>query len=297
VLVFFLLRAVIPTDTVDLMIASQGANDPEQAARLRQELGLTGSLPGQYLRWLGALVQGDFGTSLVSRQPVAAELGARLPVSIELGLGALVLTLLLGVPIGILSAARQDTWLDYGLRGGAIFAFSVPDFWAATLVLVGASMWFGWAPPLTYQPLWVDAPAHLGSMALPMLLLALAPIGSLARLVRTQVLEVTRQDFVRTARAKGLAPGPVYTRHVLRNALLPIATLVGLQLPRLVAGTVIFERIFGLPGVGRYLVDAVSRLDYPVILATNLVFGLALVLSNLVVDLSYAWIDPRIRLR
>lgn len=296
-LVFFLLHAVVPTDTVDVLVAFYGINDPALADQLREEFGLRGSLPSQYVDWASGLVRGDLGTSLFTKRSVASELGRRLPISLELSLAALCLTLLIAIPIGMLSAIRQDTPVDYVLRGGAVLTNALPDFWAATLVLVFGSVWFGWAPPLEYRPLWVNPGEHLRLMAVPIVLVALAPIAAMVRLVRTQVLEVARQDYVRTARAKGLSARHVYLRHVLRNSLLPIITLIGLQLPRLIAGTVIFEQIFGIPGVGRYLLQAIGRLDYPVIQSTNLVIGLFLILTNLVVDLSYAWVDPRIRLR
>jgi peptide/nickel transport system permease protein len=296
-LIFFLLHAVTPTDTVDILVSYHGANDPDLAAQLREEFGLSDSLPRQYLRWTGDLAQGDLGTSLVSRKPVGDELAERLPVSVQLGAGALLLTVLVAVPVGMVSAAMQDSPVDQVLRGGSILNLSLPDFWAATLVLVFGSVWFNWAPPLEYAHFWERPLANVQILAVPVALMALAPIGSMVRLVRTQMLEVTRQDYVRTARAKGLRSRDVYLRHVLRNSMLPVVTFIGLQLPRLVAGTVIFEQIFGLPGVGRYLLEAIGRLDYPVILATNLVFGLLLILANLIVDLSYAWIDPRIRLR
>jgi peptide/nickel transport system permease protein len=297
VLVFVLLHVAIRADTVDLLIAQYQSNDPTLADRLREEFGLNASLPQQYLRWAGNLLRGDLGTSLFTRRPVAEELAYRLPTSIEVGLGALLLTAIVAIPIGVISAARQDSLPDYVLRGGAILIDAVPGFWAATLVLVLGTASIRIAPPLEYRQLWENPAANLAIVAAPAVLLGLQPIGSVVRLVRTQVLEVVRQDYVRTARAKGLAVRPVYVRHVLRNAMLPVVTVLGLQLPRLVAGTVIFETIFGLPGVGRYLLDAIGRLDYPVIQATNLVFGLTLVLSNLLVDLSYAWLDPRIRLR
>ncbi len=296
-LVFFLLHVAIRADTVDILIAQYQSNDPGLADRLRREFGLNTSLVTQYLRWAGNLAHGDLGSSLFTRRTVTSELAHRLPTSVEVGLGAMLLTIVVALPIGVLSAVKQDSLPDYVLRGGAILIDAVPGFWAATLVLVFGSVWFGWAPPLAYRQLWEDPVANLKIMLAPVILLGLQPIGSLVRLVRTQVLEIARQDFVRTARAKGLASRQVYTRHVMRNALLPVVTVLGLQLPRLVAGTVILETIFGLPGVGRYLLDAIGRLDYPVIQATNLVFGLTLVLSNLAVDLSYAWIDPRIRLR
>lgn len=296
VLVFFLLHAAVKTNTVDILIGEYGTNDPALAQQLRQEFGLTGSLFSQYLRWAGDLARGDLGSSLFTKRTITSELGARLPTSLELGAGALLLTIVIAIPIGVISAVRQDSLPDYVLRGGAILINALPGFWAATLVLVFGSVWFGWAPPLNYRTLWEDPAANIKIMITPMILLGLSPIGGMVRLVRTQVLEVARQDYVRTARAKGLAPRTVYVRHVLRNSMLPIVTVIGLQLPRLIAGTVIFEQVFGLPGVGRYLLDAIGRLDYPVIQSTNLVFGVLLIVSNLLVDLSYGWLDPRIRL-
>jgi peptide/nickel transport system permease protein len=296
-LVFFLLHVAIKTDTVDLLIAEYGTNDPGLAKQLRDEFGVSGSLPKQYFHWVGNLATGDLGSSLFTKRAITSELRYRLPTSLELGIGALILTLVIAIPIGIISAVRQDSLPDYVLRGGAILIDVIPGFWLATLILVFGSLWFGWAPPLQYKPLLEDPLANIRIMAVPMILLGLSPAGSMIRLVRTQVLEVMRQDYVRTARAKGLATVPMYSRHVLRNSLLPIVTVIGLRLPTLVAGTVIFEQIFGLPGVGRYLLDSLQRLDYPVIQSTNFAFGLLLILSNLVVDISYGWIDPRVRFR
>lgn len=296
-LVFFLLHVAIKTNSVDLLLAEYGSNDPAYAKQLRDEFGLSASLPSQYFHWVGNLAKGDLGRSLFTKRAITAELRNRLPISLELGIGALVLTLVTAIPIGIISAVRQDSLPDYVLRGGAILIDVVPGFWLATLLLVFGSLWFGWAPPLQYKPLWDDPVANIRIMMVPMVLLGLSPSGSMIRLVRTQVLEVMRQDYVRTARAKGLATVPLYSRHVLRNSLLPIVTVIGLRLPALVAGTVIFEQIFSLPGVGRYLLSSLQRLDYPVIQSTNFIFGLLLIMSNLAVDLSYGWIDPRVRFR
>ncbi len=293
--VFFLLHAVIKTDTVDVLVAQYGTSDPAYAQKLREEFGLSGSLVTQYVRWVGQMAKGNLGDSLYTRRGVASELKDRLPVSVELALGALFLTIVIAIPIGIFSAARQDSVPDYIFRGSAILMYAVPGFWLATLILVFGSVWFGWAPPLGYKTPWSDPVANIKIMILPMILLGLLPVGGMVRLVRTQVLEVIRQDYVRTARAKGLAARSLYLRHVLRNSMLPIVTVVGMQLPALIAGTVIFEQVFALPGVGRYLLESVQRLDYPVILATNVVFGLMLIVSNIVVDLSYGVIDPRIR--
>ncbi len=296
ILIFFLLRVIIPVDVVDIASGETEQVDPERDARLRKEFGLDGPLPVQYVRWLGNVMTGDFGKSFFTGRSVTSELIDRVPTSLELGSGALVITLVFAIPIGLLSAARQDSLPDYVARGGAIMFYAIPGFFIAILVLVYGSKWFGWAPPIEYHDLWVDPVANLKQMATPMIILGLSPIGTLIRLVRTQVLEVIRQDYVRTARAKGLNTRDIYFRHVLRNSLLPIVTVIGLQLPRLVAGTVIFESIFLLPGVGRYLLESLQRLDLYVILATNLFFGTLLVISNLAVDISYALIDPRIRL-
>jgi len=294
--VFVVLRAVVPVDAVDLKFASAGGSDPERAKQLREEMGLTGPLPVQYLRWASRLVQGDLGTSFYTGRSVVEELKMRLPTSLEVGLGALIITVVVSIPVGILSAVRQDSFIDYLSRGGAILIYAIPGFWIATLVLVFGSLWFNWAPPTSYQEIWVDPVGNLQQVLIPTLLLGLAPIGTLVRLVRTQVLEVIRQDYVRTARAKGLPSRLVYTRHVLRNTLLPIVTVIGLQVPNLLAGTVIFEQVFVLPGVGRYLLEAVQRLDLFVLMGTNLFFGSLIVFSNLAVDVSYALIDPRVRL-
>ena len=294
--VFFVLRVVIPIDAVDLKFASAGVSDPEKAKELRQELGITGPLAVQYLRWAGRLASGDFGKSFYTGRTVAEELILRVPTSLEVGLGALLITIVIAIPVGILSAVRQDSFADYISRGGAILFYAIPGFWIATLILVFSSLWFNWAPPTEYHDLWVDPWANLKQVALPIVLLGLSPIGTLIRLVRTQVLEIIRQDYVRTARAKGLPSRTVYTRHVLRNSLLPIVTVIGLQVPNLVAGTVIFEQVFVLPGVGRYLLDAVQRLDLFVLMATNLFFGTLIVMANLAVDVSYGFIDPRVRL-
>ena len=294
--VFIVLRIVVPVDAIDLRFASAGVSDPERARQLREQLGLTGSVPVQYLRWAGGLLRGDLGTSLYTGRTVVEELAMRLPTSLEVGMGALLITVVVSIPIGIMSAVRQDSFIDYVARGGAIFIYAIPGFWVATLVLVFGSLWFNWAPPTSYQEIWVNPIGNLKQMLIPTLLLGLAPIGTLIRLVRTQVLEVIRQDYIRTARAKGLSSRLIYTRHVLRNSLLPIVTVIGLQVPNLLAGTVIFEQVFVLPGVGRYLLEAVQRLDLFVLMGTNLFFGSLIVLSNLVVDVSYAVIDPRVRL-
>lgn len=293
-LLFVLLSEVLPVDVVDIAVAESGGGLEAEAA-LREKYGLEGPLVVRYVKWVGRVVSGDLGTSFYTGRSVTEELLARAPVSLELGIGSLALTVLCAIPIGMISAAKQDSAADYLARGGAILFYAVPGFWVATLILVFGSLWFNWAPSVAYQQLWEDPRANILQVILPMLILGLQSIGTTTRLVRTQVLEVLRQDYVRTARAKGLSSRDVYFRHVLRNSMIPLVTVVGLQLPRLVAGTVIFETIFVLPGVGRYLLDALQRLDFYVVLGTNLFFATLLVVANLLVDISYGLIDPRIR--
>jgi peptide/nickel transport system permease protein len=295
-LIFLALRLIVPIDAFELAYSENGS-DPARVQQLREEFGLTGSLAGQYLRWVGGVLQGDLGTSFFSRKPVTEELLARVPTSLELGLGALAITLVLAIPIGIMSAARQDTWPDYLTRGGAILFYAIPGFWIGILVIVFSSLLFGWAPSSQYRTLWEDPAANLRHIWLPMVILGLNSTGVMIRLTRTQVLEVVKQDYIRTARAKGLSTRDIYARHVLRNSLLPIVTVVGLQVPSIVSGTLIFEQLFLVPGVGRYLLQALQRLDIYVVLGTNLFFGTVIVMSNLIVDLTYGFIDPRIRLR
>jgi peptide/nickel transport system permease protein len=296
-LVFVALRVALPTDVIDRIVGEYGRNDVERQQRLRQSLGLSASLPQQYLRWLGDLARGNFGRSLHSGIPVTTEMRRRIPVSLELGLVGLASSVLLAIPIGMVAAAQQDRWPDYILRGAAILLNAVPGFWIAILVLTFGSIWFQWAPPIKFRYLYEDPWEHLKIMLTPALLIGLTPSGGLIRLVRTQMLEVLRQDYIRTAHAKGLLPRTVFFRHALRNSLIPVVTVIGLSLPTIVAGTVIFESIFIIPGMGRYLVDSVNNLDYPVIQATNLFFAVLIVAANLAVDISYAYLDPRIRYR
>ena len=293
--VFFAIRVLMPTDLVDIAMGDQRGHDVALERQMRKEFGLDGPLAIQYLRWVGGALQGDLGTSFLSKRSVTSELLYRVPTSVELGLGALSITVVFAVPLGMMSAVRRDTLPDYLARGSAILFYAVPGFWVAILVLVFGSVLFSWAPSREYKTLWSDPVANLRHVFLPMMILGLHSIGTMTRLVRTQVLEVIQQDYVRTARAKGLDTRALYSRHVLRNALLPIVTDIGLQVPAVVAGTVIFEQIFLIPGVGRYLLDSLQKLDIYVVLGANLFFGSLLILSNLAVDILYGVIDPRIR--
>ena len=304
ILIFLLLRVFLPASVIDLIIGEYGRNDPELRAALEKQLGLSGQLYNQYFDWIGVswfwggptgLLQGNLGESLHSGRPVLGELKRRMPVSFELGLWGQFWAVVIPVPLGVFAALRQDKFADYGLRSVAIMLAAVPGFWIAVLVITFGSIWFNWAPPINFRTLTEDPIAHLKIMFLPALIIGLQPSGGLIRLVRTQMLEVLRQDYIRTAHAKGLSQTTVLYKHALRNALIPIVTVIGIGLPQIVAGTVIFEQIFIIPGMGRYLVDAVTNLDYPVIEGLTFIFAVLLMVSVLLVDISYAFLDPRIR--
>ena len=291
--VFSIVR-LLPGDIVRLMVAEQNYAVDEH--ELRGKLGLNDPVPIQFGKWAGNVLTGDLGQSLWTRRAISTELRQRFPVTLELGLYSVLIGLLVALPIGILSAIRQDTWLDYFCRSFSIGMISIPGFWLATLLLVFPLIWWGWTPPLTYVG-WTDNPVdHLYYFFWPALLLGMGLSGTTMRLTRNQMLEVLRQDYVRTAHAKGLRERSVILGHALKNALIPVVTVVGLQVGFVVSGTVIFETIFGIPGVGRFYFEAINFRDYPTIQATALFIALTIVLSNLAVDLTYAVIDPRIRL-
>lgn len=296
-IVFTLLRVVMPIvygDAVDIIAGEYGHTDPARAQALRDEYGLSSNLATSYLKWAGGILRGDLGHSLFNGRPVTLEMKNRLAVSVELGLVGLLSGLLFSIPMGIAAAVAQDRWPDYGLRTFAILLNSLPGFWLAILIITFGSKWFNWAPELHFKYLTEDPIAHIKIMWLPALLIGLTPSAGLVRIVRTQMLEVMRQDYIRTAQAKGLAPRAVIFRHAMRNSLIPVVTVVGLSLPGLIAGTAIFESIFSLPGMGLYLVGSVQSLDYPVIMSTVFIFAILIVLANLIVDLSYPLLDPRI---
>jgi peptide/nickel transport system permease protein len=291
-LVFSMLR-LLPGDVVKLMVAEQNYAADENA--MRRQLGLHEPIPVQFGRWLGGIVTGDMGRSLWTKQPISEELLNRFPVSIELGIYAIVFGQLIALPVGVISAIRQDSWIDFSFRSFAIFLISVPGFWLATLLLVLPLIWWGWTPPLKYIK-WGENPLdHLYYFFWPALLLGAGLSGTTMRLMRNQMLEVLRQDYVRTAHAKGLRERSVIGRHALKNALIPVVTVVGLQVGFVVSGTVIFETIFGIPGIGRFYFQAITFRDYPAVQATALFIAIAILATNLVIDVTYALIDPRIR--
>lgn len=293
-LVFAAVR-FLPGSAVDIIASTSTVGGPDARAQVRHELGLDESVPVAYVRWLGDIATGDLGKSLINGQSIGAYIKEGLPVSIELGLMSLAFGIVFGVPIGVISAVAQDRWLDIVLRTVAILLLAVPGFLWATIVIVLSSRLWNWNPPITYIK-FTDDPIHnLGQFALPAVILGFSSAAALMRFTRTAMLEVYRQDYVRTARAKGLAENVVILRHALRNAMVPIVSVVGIFLAYIVGGTVIFEQIFQLPGLGRFLLSEVNTRDYPGVQAISLIFATTVVLVNLVTDLSYTFIDPRVR--
>jgi peptide/nickel transport system permease protein len=285
---------LIPGDVVTLMVGeNQYGGNPDE---LRHLLGTDRPFLVQYATWIGGVLRGDFGDSLWSGRSALEEFRHRMPVTLELGLLTIALSAAVSIPVGVLAAVRQDSFLDYSARMYVMLGLSVPGFWLATLLIVLGSIWFKWTPELVYVPLWKDPFHNLRQFLPPILLLGAFGSATVMRLTRATVLEVLRQEYVRTARAKGLAGYAVLIRHVLRNALIPILTLVGLQIPVVIGGSIVMEQIFGLPGMGRFTLETIQRRDYPMLQAINLFFAAVVVLSNLLVDVLYGMLDPRIRL-
>ncbi len=295
-LIVFSAVRFIPGNVIEMMAAQSGEAENLEATiqTIKHNLGLDVPIYIQYFRWLGGVLKGDLGKSLWNQHSISDEFLVRLPVSIELGILAIVIGLLIALPVGIFSAIRQDSIGDYIGRSVAIFCISVPSFWLATLVVVYPSILFGWTPHLPVIPFTRDPIGNLQQFIIPAVLMGMVMSGTTMRMTRTMMLEVLKQDYIRTAWAKGLKEQVVIYRHALKNALIPVVTIIGLQLPILVSGAVIIEAIFGLPGIGRYFVDALFQRDYPIISAVNLVVAAFIMLCNLAVDVAYAYLDPRV---
>jgi peptide/nickel transport system permease protein len=296
VIVFASIR-LIPGDVIDLMLAQNDISTGNDRALIEASLGLDKPIYVQYFVWITDILQGDLGRSLWQNTPVTEQLAATLPITFELGLLALMVALSVAIPIGIYSAMRQDTAGDYIARSFSLLMLAIPSFWLGTLVMVFPSVWWRWAPPLQYTPFLEDPLGNLGHLLVPAILLGLSLSAVTMRMTRTMMLEVLRQDYIRTARAKGLAENTVVLRHALRNCLIPVVTLIGLQAPLLIGGAVILEQIFVVPGMGLLLLEAVFQRDYPVVTGVFLVVGVAILTINLVVDLTYGFLDPKVRHR
>ena len=294
-LIVFISMRLIPGDVIDLMLAQNDIVTGQDRAKIEAALGLDQPVYIQYFRWIGDALTGDLGSSLWQNVPVTDQLLVSLPITFELGLLALFVALSVSIPIGVYSAMRQDTAGDYVARSFSLLMLAIPSFWLGTLVMVFPSVWWRWAPELEYIPFFDDPITNLKHMIIPAILLGLSMSAVTMRMTRTMMLEVMRQDYIRTARAKGVGEKLLVMRHALRNGLIPVITLIGLQAPLLIGGAVILEQIFVVPGMGLLLLEAVFQRDYPVISGVFLVVGVGVLVINLLVDLSYGWLDPKVR--
>jgi peptide/nickel transport system permease protein len=296
-LIVFSLMRVMPGDALVALMGESGNVGEKELAKLRKDLGLDRPYHEQYLLWLWQMVTLAPGDSIFTNEPIPVSLRKAVPVTLELAALAMVIGLVIAVPVGVLSATRQDSTSDYVGRVVAVSGLSLPDFWLGTLVITFAAIWFQWIPPIGYVSFWESPWRNLQQFLLPAAVLGFRLSAATMRMTRSTVLEVLREDYVRTAWAKGLGGRIVVYKHALKNALIPVVTIVGGQLGTLLAGTVIVETIFALPGMGRLTVEAILYRDYPIVQTNVMLVAATLVTLNLVVDLTYAWLDPRIRYR
>jgi peptide/nickel transport system permease protein len=296
-LIVFGLMRVMPGDALILLMGESGNIGEKELTKLRRDLGLDRPYHEQYALWLWQMISLNPGHSIFTNEPIPVSLRKAIPVTLELTALAMIIGLVIAVPVGVLSATRQDSTSDYVGRMVAVSGLSLPDFWLATLVITFAAIWFHWIPPIGYVSLWESPWRNLQQFLLPAAVLGFRLSAATMRMTRSTVLEVLREDYVRTAWAKGLAGRIVLYKHALKNALIPVVTIVGGQLGVLLAGTVVVETIFALPGMGRLTVEAILFRDYPVVQTNVMLVAATLVTLNLVVDLTYAYLDPRIRYR
>ena len=295
VIVFFLLR-VVPGDIVELKYAGSGAYAPKEAiARERAQLGLDQPLWKQFAVWVWGMAHLDFGTSMWTGQPITHEIAIRLELSIELALMATAVAVLISVPLGTLAAVKQDTWIDYFVRVFSIAGLAIPSFWLGIVIILAFIIYFHWLPPLTFTSFWVDPKANLMQLIWPALAVGYRYSAVATRMTRSAILEVLREDYIRTARAKGLWEGAVVIRHTLKNALLPVITVIGIEFAFLVGGLVVTEQVFNLNGIGKLFVEAISQRDYTMVQSLVLLTSFVFIFVNFIVDLVNAFIDPRIR--
>jgi peptide/nickel transport system permease protein len=295
--IVFLIMRVIPGDVALMILGGDdgGQINQQQVTALRQQLGLDRPLIVQFGAWLWGLVRFDFGNSLWTGQPIVHELAIRLPLSLQLALMATIVSVLIAIPLGTLAAVRQDTWVDYVVRIVSIGGLAIPSFWIGILCILFLVIYFGWGPPLEFTPPWVDPWVNLQMMVWPIVTVGYRYAAVTTRMTRSTVLEVLREDYIRTAWAKGLRERAVVLRHALKNSMLPVITLVGTEFAFLIGGLVVTETVFTLNGIGRFVVEAVAHRDYPVVQALVFLIAFGFVVVNLLVDLTYAWFDPRIR--
>lgn len=294
-LVFFLLR-VAPGDIVELKYAGSGAFAPKEALdRERKQLGLDKPLAQQFVNWIAGVARFDFGNSMWTGQPITQEIKIRLELSLQLAVMATVVAMLLAIPLGTLAALKQDTWVDYAVRIFSIGGLAMPSFWLGIVIILAFLILFKWMPPLTFTSFWTDPRANLAQLIWPALAVGYRYSAMATRMTRSSVLEVLREDYVRTARAKGLWERAVVVKHALSNALLPIVTVIGLEFAFLIGGLVVTEQVFNLNGIGKLFVEAVSQRDYTMVQSLVLLTSFVFIFVNFLVDLVNAFIDPRIR--
>ena len=297
VLVFLLLR-VVPGDIVQLKYAGEGAFVPKETLDLeRARLGLDKPLWRQFVDWMWGVIRFDFGLSMWTGRPIRYEIAIRLQLSVQLAIMATAIASLLAIPLGTLAAVKQDTWVDHLVRVFSIAGLATPSFWLGILMILALLILFRWLPPMTFTPFWVDPWANLSQLIWPALAVGYRYSAMATRMTRSAVLEVLREDYIRTARAKGLWEPWVIARHALRNALLPITTVIGLEFAFLIGGLVVTEQVFNLNGIGMLFVEAIARRDYTMTQALVLLVGSTFIVMNFLLDLLYAMLDPRVRLR
>jgi peptide/nickel transport system permease protein len=297
VLIFFMLR-VVPGDIVEVKLRGDGGSvSRETIEHERRRMGLDKPLAAQFGDWMAGMATLDFGRSMWTDRPVTEEIGARIELSFQVAIMATLIAVVIAVPLGTLSALFRDTWIDYAIRMFTIAGLAVPSFWLGMLVILSLLTMFNWLPPITYTPIYKDPLANLSQLVWPALAVGYRYAAVVARMVRSSIVEVMKEDYIRTARAKGVYERLVVSRHAMRNALLPAITVIGLEFAFLIGGLVVTEQVFNLNGIGKLFVQAVSRNDFTLIQTLVLLIATVFIVVNLVVDLLYAALDPRIRYR
>ena len=294
-LIVFTLVRLLPGSIVDQILGTESVRDPADIARIQATFGLDQPVPLQYATWLGRIVRGDLDTSYRTGRSVQSMIAATLPITVELAIGAVMVSLLIGVPTGVIAALRQNRGADMALRVGTLLGLSIPSFWQGTILILLFSYYLRWAPPVSWVSPFEDLGANLRMMSLPILTLGTASSAAIQRYTRIAMLDVMRQDYVRTARAKGLPERRVVYFHALRNCLIPVVTVLGLEIGALLGGAAVTEQVFTLPGVGRLVLEGIYGRDYPVIQGTVLLIATSFIVINFLVDMLYALLNPRIR--
>ena len=296
IIIFALIR-IAPGDIAVLIMEGGGSGtaSQEQVEKLRTELGLNKPIHQQYIDWIGHIIRLDMGRSLWTNRPIIEEIKNKYPITMQMAVIAVLLSLIIAIPVGVLSAIYQDTWIDYVFRIFTVTGLAVPNFWMGILIILALVAWFQYTPPLGFAPFWVDPWKNFQQMVWPSVALGYRLSAIVSRMTRSQMLEVLRQDYIRTARSKGLKERVIVYRHALKNALLPVVTITGVQLGALLGGTVVTETVFNIPGMGRQLIEAINFRDYPMVEAIVLISALTFAVLNLLVDIMYVWLDPRVK--